>query len=376
MKYRLDESWRDIKSVVVYGFGRNAHGEIDYLLEDIGVEFIIDNNPRHAGKSYRSVPIYALAKCLERLAGKKIVILAIGKAEASIRESLSVHGFTYGKDFCDVKTFISEWHLRFRNMICLPQVLQRVTLRCTLNCAKCSAFIPYIADKKDMGLEMLKTDLDALLSKVDHIVNLRILGGEPFIYAHLGGYIDYIGRTYYPQRVSCIQIITNGNAVIRPEWLASLREYRVHVRISDYTDAVPYHARLNQFIHTLTEQGIIYDVVKQMEWLDFGFPEQDVDMGDTPKKLQAHMQACHNMCQAVYNGRCYYCSVALDAFMCGRFPQGENDWLDMKQASGREILDYFNGNVKNGYLQFCRRCRGFGKDNGCTVKAGVQKQPV
>lgn len=153
----------------------------------------------------------------------------------------------------------------------------------------------------------------------------------------------------------------------------SIKKYQVHVRISDYTDAVSYHERLNQFIHTLSESGIIYDIVKQMEWLDFGFPEQKVDMGDTPEKLQLHMQACHNMCQAIYNGRCYYCSVALDALMCGRFSQGECDWLDMRQASGREILNYFNGKVRNGYLQFCRRCRGFGKDNGCTVKAGLQK---
>lgn len=76
MDYRLDESWRDIKSIVVYGFGRNAHGVIDYLLEYIGVDFIIDNNPRYMGKSYRSIPIYALAECLDHLAGKRIVILA------------------------------------------------------------------------------------------------------------------------------------------------------------------------------------------------------------------------------------------------------------------------------------------------------------
>ena len=53
------------------------------------------------------------------------------------------------------------------------------------------------------------------------------------------------------------------------------------------------------------------------------------------------MQACHNMCQAIYNGRCYYCSVVLTAFMCGRFPHGDNDWRDMKISdilSDKEII--------------------------------------
>ena len=43
MNHLLDESWKDLNQIIIYGFGRLAQGNIDRFIDEFDIKEIIDN---------------------------------------------------------------------------------------------------------------------------------------------------------------------------------------------------------------------------------------------------------------------------------------------------------------------------------------------
>ena len=89
------------------------------------------------------------------------------------------------------------------------------------------------------------------------------------------------------------------------------------------------------------------------------------------------MLNCHGMCHWLHDGKIYYCSNAWSATESGLIQLNEGqDYLDLSQIiqmgnEGRELLyDFYLGNMKEGYMSHCKRCRGFAST--CVVPAAIQ----
>lgn len=376
---KLDESWRDIETIAVYGFGKTAKGSIDYLINEFQVSAIIDNNEKYESgiEKYRGIPVVNWDAFDNTKNGKeKIIILAAGKALNSIKDSLNRKNKIENVDYTDMDTFFGEWYWRFQGKIHIGKITTSVTTRCTFNCKYCNMLMPYYKNPHDYSYEMLCADADKLFSLVDYVSAFVIIGGEPFLYGDLNKYLLYLGKEWGGV-IGNIQLITNGSVMPSSDLMDTIKKYNVEVRISDYSDTVPYSKRLFEFLSLLEKNEIKYVVFEQKEWIDFGYPHDDVNMGNTSEELRQHMLKCHGMCHWLHKGRYYYCSNAWSAQECGLFNlKKENDYLELTELikdtteGKKKLLDFYKGNLPESYMSFCRVCRGF--ESSKIVKAGIQ----
>lgn len=380
---KLDDSWKGLQKIILYGFGRTAKGSIDYFIDEFDVSAIIDNNFSYktGTQKYREIPIINLENCNCQ---DKIIILAAGKALLAIKKSLEESGKTEYRDFVDMDTFFEEWFWRFKGKVHLGKITTSVTTRCNLKCKYCSLFMSYYENPCDYPYDMLCRDADLLFSLVDYISVFVIMGGEPFLYRELKRYLIYIAENYgmgrkqagMRQAIGKIQLITNGSVLPSADLLEVIRMYDIEVRVSDYSASVPYQKRLSECLTLLKENHIRHVVFEQKEWIDFGFPHDEVNMGETKEILRNHMMKCHGMCQLLHNGRYYYCSSAWSAEECGLYKlESGTDYLELsdlvlEQEKGKvKLLDYYKGNLSgNGHVSFCKCCRGYASP--VTVEGG------
>ena len=374
----LSADWKDITELSVYGFGRVGQGTIDLFVDKFNVKYIIDNNAKYRGQYYRNIPIVDFDFYKKSDYKGKIVILAGGLATESISKTLSENEFVQGRDFCDVNQFCQDWFWEFHGQACVARINSLITTRCTLNCEKCCLLIPYHKRPLDFNMEQLKIDADLFFQSVDYVSNFAVLGGEPLLSESLVPYLEYLGSNY-KTRIGSIQVITNGTLLPSRELLEVIKTHNVEVRISDYTSQVQYKERLDQLLQILKRENVKYTVFQQTEWWDIGFPETKVNMGETKEELRQHMLGCQPFCQEIFEGKLYYCNFAWSAQQCGLFQLAEGDSLDLNSLKDdplrkKKLLDFYFGNLENGYMSFCKVCRGFGANNKYWVPGGVQKE--
>ncbi len=373
----LDESWENLGSIAVYGYGRVAKANIDMIIDDFSVAAIIDNDPALAGKTYRGVPIFSFSEYKSaNLKTDKIVITATGRALKSIKGDLLADGKKENVDFSDLSTFVNEWYLRFKDQLNLGRVAQPITQKCTFKCKDCQLLMPYIDNPEHDSAEMTRRDVDAFFSLVDYVSDFDIIGGEPLLAPTLNEHICYVSD-HYGQKIGNLQLITNASMLPSEDLLSILKNHNIHVRISDYSHVIPYEKRVNEVIELLKKNDIRYTLFSDMIWTDFGYPFKNACTGESQEEQKEHMVECNGgMSRFMHNGRLYFCNPAGGAYDAGLFPLEEGDSLELSMLTGdrdngRRMLQlYCMGIMKNGAMSICRYCEGY--CGGKEVPAGVQ----
>lgn len=372
----LSEDWTAIEELIVYGFGRVAQNNMKKIINDFRIPFIIDNDSNYAGNNFHNIPIMSLDSCKDILYGWKILILAQGNAYDSIRNSLMKMNLKENMDFCGLDLFMREWYWKNKKQVCMSKVGCLITTRCTLQCKNCAHFIPYHKKKYDFSLEVLMKDVESLFSLVDYVTSFAIAGGEPFLYKELIQFINYVNKNY-SSKMGNLRIVTNGTVIPHNDVLECMEKNNVDVQISDYALSNEYDNTRNKLCERLNEYGIPFQVVSEMEWLDMGFPFEVESMGENKEDIRSHMLQCNSLCHGIHNGRYYYCMVAVCAELSGKWELKDDDSMDIRECSctdenKEKLLQYQSGNMKEGYMSFCKVCRGWGADNNRKLRAGIQ----
>ena len=371
----LDDSWNGIRSLAVYGFGRVAKAYIELLRKDFAIKAIIDNST-NADMEYQGIPIVSYRTYTQNENENcKIVVAATGRAWNSIKNSLDEDGKKEYREYTGIKNFLGEWYLRYKDRLNIGRVAHSLTQRCTFRCRDCQLLMPYIQNPKDDPIEMLKNDLDVLFALADYVADFDVMGGETFLYPFLAEYLSYMTE-HYQDRIGNIQIVTNGSRIPREEELKLIKEKNIHIRISDYTNEIPYRAKLEQFIQTLEDYKITYFRFPEMEWSPFGYPYKEMCIDDTKESLQEHMKRCGGgMSHSLHNGKLYYCNTAGGVCENTDFKMPEEDYIDLKKTAEdpdgkKQLWLYSMGIMENGGMTLCRYCHGY--DSEMSVPAGVQ----
>lgn len=373
----IKSDWNEVKEIIVYGFGRVGHAHIEKIASEIDVIFIIDNGSDEK-KEYKGIPIYTLETCLNKINKTKIVVTASGKGYASIKDSLEQRGYIEKEDFINFELFLSNLYWERNKKIGISKLVFPLTNRCTLNCQKCNSFMPYTKHFFDRNIEDVKKDIDIVFRYIDELSLLLLVGGEPLLYDALGELVTYIGEKY-KNKIGKLLIITNGT-IIPDEPLCNIfSKYGAEIRISNYGLSDIYREKINKLKKILTVNGVAYSELIEMEWLDIGFPEENLVMGTDAEELYQHMMQCESYCHGVFDGKFYFCTEALMAEWAGLYKIPEEDYIDLNDSTlsytqkRLRILEYQFGKMKRGYFSFCKYCRGLGASNQCVIKAGVQK---
>lgn len=369
----LTEDWKDLHKIVIFGFGKMGRGNIDALMSRFQIVKIIDNNPELEGQSYKGINIVTLLTYESLHMKEKIVVVTSGNRYNSISAELKESGYQEYDDFCDFATFCNDFFWNDRKELFIGRLTFNITTYCTLNCKHCTMLTPYNKNKKHFDIEQIKKDVKSTFSIVDYVSNFLILGGEPFLHKDLKELIIFIG-IYYRNKIGNLQIITNGTLKVPYDLIEVLKQYNVEVRISDYTGRVDYDEQLRVFCADLDLHGVEYLSYSHDEWLDMGFPNGKVNMGDDAEELRRHMLKCNPNCQNVSEGKLYYCAQGWAAEQSGLFSLQPTDYLELEDNSGKsgkeKFRKFYFGDLDNDYFSFCKVCRGW--DTDIVVPGGIQ----
>ena len=272
--------------------------------------------------------------------------------------------------------FVTEWYYKYRNKINVLKTDISLTTLCTLNCENCMQFLPYWEKgrRKENSLEEIKENVDIYFKCVDYLLDLDIVGGEPFLYSDLRKFIIYMGEKYRG-RIGYVGFITNGMIVPEDDILELLKEYSMDVSISDYSEDIDYKHKIDQICEKLEKYKISYMRNKHIDWFDFGFPKNRyLYEGEDAVR---HMQCCNSIEHILDDKKLFYCGLEWSAQKGGLFPIEEKAYVDLeKMVSGeverKAILEMIMANIEGGYMEFCKVCGGFGIDNNNRVETAKQ----
>lgn len=374
MKSKLTDDWKDISELVIYGFGKVAHDNIEFFKNNFNIVYIVDSNKEKCNCEFKGISVKYVSDVKDDLKNHKIVIMTANRNAALVGEDLEKFGLKSGKDFCSMEQFLTEWFWNYKKKVCLMEVHSTITSRCTLKCKHCNMFMPYYKEHVDYTAKDILEDLELLFRHVDYIVAYRILGGEPLINNELEDMIKQIGDRY-GDRIGNIGIITNGTLLPDEKLIETSKKYNVKFDFSDYTDVVDYKKRFDESVKIVSDAGLRYSVNRSLRWCDFGFPVNN-RMYDFDK-VREHMLSCGPIFHGLNDGRYYYCHVSWSADKAKLLKNVPDDYVDLRKLgdddSAKEaILEHSNGNMEKGFVKLCKICGGCGNDNTEFVKAAEQ----
>lgn len=375
MKY-LNEEWLSETDFILYGLGDIGKKCVYKFFENFNIITIIDNDEKKQGL-FAGIQVQKLNEVIEIAKIYKIIVMTGGKEYRNIAYDLEKIGLKEYKDFCSIEIFISDWYWEKLHLNCLLEVHTAVTMRCTLQCKNCNMFVPYYKKIIEYDIGCLKKDYDLLFQSVDYVFCIALLGGEPFLYNKLDKLIEYLHCTY-SGKFGRIEIISNGTMIPEERVIVILKRYNVLVRISDYSNEIPYQGKIKEVIKILQEEGIECIVQPSKLWKDFGFPKEKAE--HESKTVREHMLNCAPIFHGLNDNKFYFCHVSWSAEKSGLYNLTKNDYIDLNQIdcnsdeSKRQIVEHGLGGLTKGYVSLCEICGGCGSDNSKIIKAGVQEQ--
>jgi hypothetical protein len=377
---RLDklpkDNWGVGRDIVMFGCGRQGKKMYSTLNKDFNIVAVVDNDSSKWGMDFEGHTIMSACDAEEYLKLQKVVITVSEHYYQTIKRQLEDIGLHEYIDFVMYQQFVTEWYYKFKNQINVLKTDISLTTRCTLNCENCMQFLPYWekGTKQEYSLDEKKADLDTLFSVVDYVFDIDFVGGEPFLYSNIDGFVTYIGDSYR-ERIGYMGFITNGTIVPNDSTCMLLKKYGIGVSISDYSNFIEYNHKIPEIVLKLEKYGINYTLNKNIDWYDFGFPNDRYSYDD--KQVAVHMKKCNTVCHLLDNKKLYYCGCQWAAQKGGLFNEDDNAYIDLEKVEcgkieKRQILELMLGNVSGGYLDFCKVCGGFGIDNNNKVETARQ----
>lgn len=370
------EYWKDLEEIILFGCGRQGWKIYQTLSKEFKIVEVVDNKKTGEFGKYHIRKIEEITHLLKKV---KIIVTTSQYYYQDIKKQLEALGLREYVDFVMYQQFVTEWFYKYKGRINVLKTDISLTTKCTLNCEHCMQFLPYWKETKENSLEEIKDNIDIYFKCVDYLLDLDIVGGEPFLYSKMEDFITYLGENYR-DRIGYIGFITNGTIVPKDEVLRLIAKYNFEVSITDYSENIDYRHRIPEFIKKLEEYGISYMRNINIDWFDFGFPKDKYHYEgiDAIK----HMQNCNTICHVLDDKRLFYCGQQWAAQKSKLFHDEEigsirlNDLIDKDIIEKKQILELIMGNIPGGHLEFCKICGGFGTDNNNKVKTAKQLRRV
>ncbi len=234
----------------------------------------------------------------------------------------------------------------------IPSIDLILTEKCTLNCADCANLMPYFNSPKDSSLDQMMTSLAVLIDKIDVLTELRVLGGEPFIFKKISEVLKY---AIVEKKIKHVVIYTNGTIVPRLETLEVLKNNKIILEITNYKKL---SRNFEKLIETCNKMGINY-LIREIDgdWDDSANIIEPTRTLEENKKI--FDECCAKYLYTLMHGKLYRCpfSASLDAIK--KIPLEKNNSQEINEkTSKKDIQDYVYGSK---YPDACKYCQGRSK---------------
>lgn len=251
----------------------------------------------------------------------------------------------------------------------VPSMGVLVSNKCTMTCEGCNHLRDHYvsSDNRDIAPGVILNDLEKMLSAVDLVNKLVLVGGESLLHPQIE---SIVSRIMQLPRVGIIQVITNGTVVPKSRRLFELlASPRVIIEISDYGDHVPVQLRpnLERFVARLEEYGIHYRRIKTLQWFDFGGFE---DRGYDAVSIRRVYETCCFVSHDLLDGRLYKCSRSAYGTAIGKVPDYPGDYVDIRGLDRTTLRHRLTEFLALDHVEACRHCNGASSTH--VMEAGKQ----
>jgi organic radical activating enzyme len=229
-----------------------------------------------------------------------------------------------------------------------------LTERCSLKCKDCSNLMQYYERPVNYELEQMQQSISNLLSLVDGIQEIRIIGGEPLVNKnfHL-----VVNRLIDEANVHRIVIYTNGTIAPPDEKLVVMKSDKVMVLITDYGDLSRNKEKL---MEGLARHGIAYHRDDAKGWTDCSSIEKHSRTQQAQEEI--FQECCAKGLITISNGTMYRCPFSANASQLNAVPYEPSDWVNLENIHDTDpveakssIRSFLNDKT---YLKVCDYCSG------------------
>lgn len=379
------------KSIIIYGAGVFGEYAVRGLEQwNLTPLFICDR--AKSGKKYFNIDIVSPEKLIQHT--NEIVLIAVGLQFHEVKNYLYEIGCTncfsiYDFIFEQCKFKYEQLSIQGRdiyyykklykfgmndngdNKIRLSSLDLVITQRCSLRCEGCSNLMQYYQRPIDIPISLLKSSLENLLNCVDEIMDLRIIGGEPFMNKDIGEILEYCIQY---EKILNISIHTNATIVPSEGIVDIMKNRKIKVEMTDYGTL---SIGLNKFIALMEHEKIRYHVAVWDEWHDLG-------------KLECHHRSTHELkkvykdCYCNYiptllEGRLYICPYSANGRSLEAVPINEADMVDFSECSlTKDELRYKTKKLlyEKEFDEACNYCNGRNNQMAVIKPAIQSKAPL
>jgi hypothetical protein len=181
-----------------------------------------------------------------------------------------------------------------------------VTERCTLKCRDCSNLMQHYENPKDLPLDEIIEGLTSIKGDVNEI---RLIGGEPFLFKQL----DKVIRVAYGiENIRYIMVYTNGTIIPSEEVLRAMKECLAIVLITEYEGLSKNAPELRE---VMDSYGITHHTIPPDYWTDCG---EVYHRGRTPEdNYEVYRNCCAKELYTMIGKKLYDCPFMANAVRAG-----------------------------------------------------------
>jgi len=242
-----------------------------------------------------------------------------------------------------------------------------VTERCSLKCTDCSNLMQYYKKPVNEDVSSLISDLNLLLSNIDHLFELRLIGGEPFVHNEIYQIIDIC--TNYRQ-ISKISLYSNSTVKLDISKLKSLgaKSEKLYFSITDYGQM---SRNLKENKQILDRLNIPYRSHEPEYWTDSG---TIVYRNNTHDELvELFDECCGKNLLTLSESKLYRCPFAANLDRLRAIEDNSQNYLSLDAFDSASLNSYLND---ISYLPACNNCKGRSYDSDQIVPAIQTRKPL
>ena len=363
------ENYDKTKKILIYGAGN--YGQIALFgLKSMGImpDFFVDKN--HAEEMYYGVKVIAPEEVTKYK--NDIFLIASLNYFFDIMEILNEKNV---ENYFDIERLIeicpdyslNEYALDEKNNIekyrgvinnynlgkvIIGHVEVVLTEKCTLRCKDCANLMQYYSKPENLDLNEIIRTFDNFLETIDLLLELRLLGGEPFLITDIDKIVDYYSNN---EKVKRITIYTNSTIIPKQNVINSLKNEKVVIHMSDYE----FSNKVKELDSLFKENKINHYVHAYEQWNDLGSLSKREYSDDVLKKL--YEECLMSKCYTFYRGKLFLCPRSAHGERLGCFKNTKKEYIDFNEMtdkieSKRENVIELISNTR--VLTACNYCNG------------------
>ncbi len=225
-----------------------------------------------------------------------------------------------------------------------------ISEKCTLNCKDCANLMQYYKNAKNINYEMVVRDFENLTNKIEHVFEVRLIGGEPFFNKDIYKIIDYFLES---KKITKLVIYTNATIPLKAELMKSYVTPKLVFSITDYGNL---SKNTDKVIGVLKEMNIAYRALPPNNWTDSA-TIKDRKRSET-SMIDIFERCCGKNLFTIMYGKLYRCPFTSNAERLHAIPYDEKNGVSL-EAPLEDIINY---TTKIKYLPACNFCNGRSHD--------------